>query len=115
MEIFRPVEGRAEATEFRTVATGGMEWTADSTPGFWAKTLADDGQGNSTVLMKMDPGCYAGPHAHEESEQVYVLEGTFHDQVATYRPGDFIERAPGAVHSTGSEQGGVVLLVFNAA
>ena len=43
---------------------------------------------------------------------VYLLEGTFYDDEAEYRAGDFIVRAPGAVHTGGSRDGALVLLVY---
>ena len=65
--------------------------------------------------MKVDPGAFSPLHAHEEIEQIYVLEGQFYDQAKTYGPGDFIVRAPGAMHSAGSEEGAVVLLFYSPA
>jgi anti-sigma factor ChrR (cupin superfamily) len=90
------------------------EWQADGATGFSYKPLFEDpGTGLRTVLMKVDAGALAPPHAHDNLEQVYVLEGEFHDEYRTYGPGDFIVRAPGAIHTGGSDSGALVLLVYS--
>ena len=91
------------------------EWEATSEPGFWCKRLYE-APGQRTWLMRVDPGAWSPPHAHEgELEQIYVLEGSFHDDDRLMRAGDFCCRAPGARHSAGSEEGAVVLLVYSRA
>ena len=65
--------------------------------------------------MKVDAGAFSPMHAHDDIEQIYVLEGSFYDQDKTYGPGDYVIRAPGALHSAGSEEGAVVLLVYSPA
>lgn len=91
-------------------------WQATDAPGFWLKPLLDDRQsGLSTALMKIDPGAYADWHAHQELEQILVLEGSFHDQDQEISAGGYVVRAPGASHTAGSREGAVVLLIFTAA
>ena len=65
--------------------------------------------------MKVDPGAFSPTHAHDDVEQVYVLEGSFYDQDKTYGPGAFIVRAAGALHSAGSDDGALVLLFYSPA
>lgn len=90
-----------------------IEWQAEDSSGFHNKLLLEDpAAGIRTYLMKVDAGAYSPPHAHEEFEQIYVLEGSFYDQDKTYQPGAFIVRAPGAMHSAGSKNGAVVLLIY---
>ncbi len=62
--------------------------------------------------MRIEPGASVSSHAHEEIEQIYVIEGSFFDEENSYQVGDFAIRAPGALHTTGSETGAVVMLVF---
>lgn len=90
------------------------EWEEDGSTGFSYKPLFEDLQtGQRTVLMKVDAGVVAPPHAHDQLEQVLVLEGEFYDEYRTYEPGDFIVRAPGAIHTGGSKSGALVLLVYS--
>jgi anti-sigma factor ChrR (cupin superfamily) len=95
------------------LASGKHSWQAGGVDGFWIKKLwqnADDTE--RTWLMKIDPGALAPSHAHDEVEQIYVLEGSFYDDDHRMGPGDFICRAPGTLHIAGSETGAIVLLVY---
>ena len=93
-----------------------VEWQDCGAQGFRIKPLLEDTEaGLRTWLMQVDAGAFSPLHAHDEIEQIYVLEGSFYDQDKTYRPGEFIVRAPGAMHSAGSEDGAVVLLFYSPA
>ena len=90
-----------------------LEWHADG-PKFWTKPLHEDpARGERTLLMKIDPGAAFPLHAHDEIEQIYVLSGSFFDQDRVMRAGDYACRAPGAMHTTGSEEGAVVLVIYS--
>lgn len=90
-----------------------IDWQECGAEGFQIKPLVEDrATGIRTWLMKVDSGAFSPLHAHEEVEQIYVLEGSFYDQEKTYLVGDFIVRAPGAMHTAGSVDGAVVLLFY---
>jgi anti-sigma factor ChrR (cupin superfamily) len=90
-----------------------VEWQADG-PKFWTKPLHEDrARGERTLLMKIDPGAAFPLHAHDEIEQIYVLSGSFFDQDRVMRAGDYACRAPGAMHTAGSQEGAVVLLIYS--
>lgn len=90
------------------------DWEPDGDSGFFYKTLYDDpDSGMSTMLMKVEAGNVAPPHAHDNLEQVLVLEGDFYDEYGSYGPGDFIVRAPGALHTGGTETGALLLLIYS--
>lgn len=96
------------------VMRAGGEWRASGTAGFWIKPLVEDERaGIRTWLMKSDPGASSTLHAHDEIEQIYVLEGTFSDAEASYGPGDFVIRAPGADHLTACEAGSLSLVIYS--
>ena len=96
--------------------TAGQDWQHSDTEGFLVKPLHEDPEsGHKTWLMKVEPGAYAPLHAHEEYEEIYVLEGEFYDADNTYKAGDFAIRAPGTQHIAGSRNGAVVMLVFSRA
>ena len=91
----------------------GTDWQPDGDR-FWIKPLYENpARGERTCLMKIDPGARFALHAHEETEQIYVLSGSFYDQDRTLRAGDYACRAPGAMHTTGSDEGAVVLLIYS--
>jgi quercetin dioxygenase-like cupin family protein len=91
-----------------------LPWQESGSEGFWIKPLFEDKQRSlRTWLMKVDPGAYSPMHAHEELEQVYVIQGSFYDQYRVYQAGEYILRAPGAMHSAGSEEGAMVMLFYS--
>ena len=91
-----------------------MEWRPSQFKGIQIKVLFEDqSKGEMTCLLKWEPGATLPMHKHPEIEQSYVLEGSFYDQEHVYGPGDFIVRAPGALHTAGSEEGAVVLLFYS--
>ena len=101
----------AHGSAYRAVTA--VEWEASEDSGFRYKPLFE-APGQRTWLMRVEPGAWSPPHAHEgELEQIYVLEGSFYDDDRLMRAGDFCCRAPGAMHSAGSDEGAVVLLVYS--
>lgn len=97
----------------RYLAGAKAEWQASGSDGFWVKPLYEDAVRNErTLLIKVDPGAYSPPHAHEEFEEVYILEGSFWDDEHLLVAGDYVCREAGAVHSGGSDEGGVMLVVY---
>ena len=97
------------------VDTARIEWQASATEGFWLKQLlTDQPAGLRTWWMKVDAQAFSPMHAHDEIEQIYVLEGSLYDQDKTYGPGTYIVRAARAMHTTGSEDGALSLLFYSA-
>ena len=97
----------------RYLAGARAEWQPTGSQGFWVKPLYEDPARNErTMLMKVDPGAYSPPHAHEEFEEVYILEGSFWDDEHLLVAGDYVCREAGAVHAGGSDEGGVMLVVY---
>lgn len=95
------------------LAADAQQWRVTADPGFYIKPLFhDENTGETSVLMKMDPGAYAPPHSHDRFEEILVLEGDFYDAEHSYRSGDYVARAIGAMHEAGSRRGGVVLIVY---
>ena len=108
-------EGSRAAVEGSEYLAGDAQgWQATDAPGFWVKSLhRDDARGEKTLLMKVDAGAFAPLHNHDgEFEQIYVLEGSFYDQHCTLRAGDYCCRSPDALHSSGSEDGALVMLIY---
>ena len=101
--------------ESNSLSVGELEWQECGAAGFMIKPLMEDtSAGLRTWLMKVDAGAFSESHAHAECEQIYVLEGSFYDQEKTYQAGEYIVRAPGALHTAGSESGAMVLLFYSA-
>lgn len=90
-----------------------LDWQPSDTPGFNIVTLFENpSSGESTVLMKVEPGASAGLHSHELFEEIYVLDGEFSDEERTYVRGQYCVRSPGTLHTATSESGCVVMLIY---
>ena len=120
-EIFRreaqaPKPMRLPHSGSRSTDSAAIAWQDCGAEGFLIKPLLEDDEaGVRTWLMKVEPGAFSELHAHDEIEQIYVLEGSFYDQQKTYHAGDYILRSAGAMHTAGSETGALVLLFYSRA
>jgi anti-sigma factor ChrR (cupin superfamily) len=92
-----------------------VDWLPTEDEGFWIKPLFEDRErGERSLLMKVDAGAQVGSHTHAgELEQVFVLQGSFHDQHRTLNVGDYCCRAPDAVHGAGSVSGAILMVVYS--
>jgi anti-sigma factor ChrR (cupin superfamily) len=107
---------RLPAAESSSFDANAQQWQDCGADGFLIKPLMEDSvSGLRTWLMKVEAGAFSASHAHHEVEQIYVLEGSFYDQESTYQAGEYIVRAPAAMHTAGSETGAVVLLFYSPA
>lgn len=105
-----PMDRLKEGSRFADPTEADWE---ESAPGFFIKTLfRDTDTGEFTALMRMDPGAYSPPHAHDQLEEIYILDGDFHDEEHTYTTGQYCQRAIGAMHTAGTKNGCTVLLVY---
>jgi anti-sigma factor ChrR (cupin superfamily) len=88
------------------------DWQPGERPGEMIRSLVDDPRGYRTMLLKVAPGPLGIMHAHDEIEQIYVMEGDFFDDDESYGPGDFLLRMPGAMHRAGSKGGCTMFIVY---
>jgi anti-sigma factor ChrR (cupin superfamily) len=95
-----------------SIKPAGSDWQPGERPGELIRTLVDDPRGYRTMLMKIEPSPIGTFHAHAEIEQIYVMEGDFYDDDASYGAGDFVLRMPGAMHRAGSKNGCTMLIVY---
>jgi anti-sigma factor ChrR (cupin superfamily) len=95
-----------------SIKLAASEWQQGERPGELIRTLIDDPRGYRTMLMKIAPGPIGILHAHHEIEQIYVMDGDFYDDDASYGPGDFVLRMPGAMHRAGSKNGGTMMIFY---
>ena len=95
-----------------TITARATGWTAGERSGESVRQLLDDPSGYRTVLMQVAPGPLGEMHAHDTIEQIYVIDGDFFDDDASYGPGDFVLRMPGTQHRAGSREGCTMLIVY---
>lgn len=95
-----------------TIVVRASSWIPGERPGELVRPLIDDPSGFRTMLMQILPGPLGDAHAHDTIEQIYVLDGDFFDEDATYRAGDFVLRMPGTIHRAGSRSGATLLVSY---
>ena len=57
------------------------------------------------ALVRWAPGTQFQAHRHPGGEEIFVLEGVFQDEHATYPAGSWLRNPPGSVHCPWSEGG----------
>lgn len=70
------------------------------------------GPGAAAALLRYEAGAGAPAHRHEGHEHILVLSGSQRDERGTYHAGAFVVNPPGTVHSVTSDDGCVVLIVW---
>jgi anti-sigma factor ChrR (cupin superfamily) len=68
--------------------------------------------GPSAALIKFDPGAKVPLHEHGGYEHIYVLSGSQMDQNGFLETGALMIHPPGSRHSVVSEEGCVVLAIY---
>lgn len=90
-----------------------MEWQETQFDKVWLKVLYENKEkGESTVLIKLEPGAHLPMHVHPELEQAYVLEGSMYDHDGICNAGEYVWRKAGSYHENQSDTGAVVLGVY---
>lgn len=64
-------------------------------------------------LMYMKPGSRAPLHTHRGTEVTLVLDGSFHDELGRYGPGDFLLRDGRHQHTPASDEGCLCFAVLD--
>jgi hypothetical protein len=59
----------------------------------------------ATSIVRYAPGSSFPTHRHELGEEIFVLDGDFHDEAGSHGPGTFIRNPPGSSHAPGSVNG----------
>jgi anti-sigma factor ChrR (cupin superfamily) len=95
-----------------SIKLAASDWRPGARPGELIRTFVNDPRGYRTMLMKIEPGPIGTLHAHDEIEQIYVMDGDFYDDDASYGMGDFVLRMPGTMHRAGSKNGCTMLIVY---
>lgn len=96
-----------EALAWRTTRHAGVEWvplylasSAEPEGGAVRGPRASDRRPEeSTVLIRMAPGCGYPAHQHVGVEEVLVLRGGYRDEDGDHRAGDYVRYAAGSVHA----------------
>ncbi|HEU4368758.1 MAG TPA: cupin domain-containing protein [Methylomirabilota bacterium] len=95
-----------------TVVRGGDDgWRPGRVPGVTYKLLRRNPEtGESTTLVRLEPGARFPAHNHPAGEEVFVLEGDVLIGPDRLKAGDYLYTPPDGKHAA-SSQGGCVFLV----
>ena len=82
---------RTDGQELR-INTKTSDWYPGLVPGLSVMPLHEH-DGISTALVRWAPNTVFNPHVHPGGEEIYVLDGVFHDEFGVYPKGSWI-RSP---------------------
>lgn len=77
------------------------------------RIYGDGEHGPAAALLWYAPGAAVPRHRHPDYEHILVLSGSQSDENGTYGAGSCVIHGPGTHHSVRSEDGCVVLAVWN--
>lgn len=77
-----------------------------------ADLITDPKTGSATALLRYAPGSSVPPHRHAGYEHIFVLSGSQSDEDGTYGAGSVLIHAPGTQHRVWSDEGCLVLAVW---
>lgn len=81
-------------------------------PGVEIHRLYGGQQGPAAALLKYAAGASVPDHDHSGYEHILVLSGAQRDQRGSYEAGTFVVNPPGSSHAVESDQGCVVLIIW---
>ena len=74
--------------------------------------LYKDDMGASAAMLRYEAGAKVPHHSHSGYEHIFVLSGSQSDADGTYAKGSVIINPPNTSHQVSSEEGCVVLIVW---
>jgi len=74
----------------------------------------DEARGPSAAFLRYAPGAKVPAHEHVGIEHIIVLEGAQQDENGVYEAGDVVVNPTGARHSVSSDEGCLVLAIWQA-
>lgn len=77
-----------------------------------ARLYGDAERGASMALLRYAPGARVPKHLHRGLEHILVLMGSQHDEGGEHRAGSILVHGPGTTHSVASDEGCVVLAIW---
>ncbi|NER81415.1 MAG: transcription negative regulator ChrR [Leptolyngbya sp. SIO1D8] len=81
-------------------------------PGIEIHRLYGDEIGPSAALLRYQPGAQVPHHSHTGYEHIVVLSGSQRDERGLYQTGAFVINPPGSAHTVTSDNGCLVLIIW---
>lgn len=93
-----------------SVATRQKEFSPGLVPGLSVLSLHQF-EGESVALVKWAPNTQFQPHRHWGGEEIFVLEGTFHDEHGSYPAGSWLRSPHLSAHNPFTKEDGALIYV----
>jgi anti-sigma factor ChrR (cupin superfamily) len=81
--------------------------------GFDEEGVPTNRGGPSAAFIRYQPGASVPEHAHPGYEHIFVLQGSQVDHLGSYPAGTCVMSPPGSRHSVRSDEGCLVLAIWN--
>ena len=89
-----------------TIDSKAIEWQAGAIAGVATKPLyKQPGYSDEVALERWDPGAELGVIAYESGAELFVVEGEFSDEEASYTQGSWLRMPAGSIHHPHSAKG----------
>jgi anti-sigma factor ChrR (cupin superfamily) len=100
---------RTDGQELR-INTKTSDWYPGLVPGLSVMPLHEH-DGISTALVRWAPNTVFNPHVHPGGEEIYVLDGVFHDEFGAYPKGSWIRSPRYSKHAPFTKDEGALIYV----
>ena len=90
--------------------TKASDWFPGLVPGLSVMPLHEH-DGVSTALVRWAPNTVFNPHVHPGGEEIYVLDGVFHDEFGFYPKGSWIRSPRYSKHAPFTKKEGALIYV----
>ncbi len=92
------------------INTHEAEWLPGMVPGLSVMPLHEF-EGEHVALVRWAPNTVFNPHRHWGGEEIYVLEGTFHDEHGAYPKGSWVRSPHMSSHHPFTKEDGCIIYV----
>jgi anti-sigma factor ChrR (cupin superfamily) len=92
------------------INTKTSDWYPGLVPGLSVMPLHEH-DGVSTALVRWAPNTVFNPHVHPGGEEIYVLDGVFHDEFGAYPKGSWIRSPRYSKHAPFTKEEGALIYV----
>jgi anti-sigma factor ChrR (cupin superfamily) len=100
---------QSDSQELR-INTKASDWYPGLVPGLSVMPLHEH-DGISTALVRWAPNTVFNPHVHPGGEEIYVLDGVFHDEFGFYPKGSWIRSPRYSKHAPFTKEEGALIYV----
>ena len=97
-------------TQQKVIDTNTQPWLPGLVNGLEVMPLHDF-HGEHVALVKWAPNTHFNPHTHWGGEEIFVLEGTFHDEHGSYPKGSWLRSPHLSQHTPFTKEDGALIYV----